>query len=243
MNINIKLSLFGLGLFLFFPLVVKAQQTDPTLTAAVILQTEELKSAYKKRNETQNKLIEAQAAVAGAMIEVHRVENTILEYMSNASSAMNDLYMLKRSAELVSVRIPEQLTKMAKAVPDNYKGTAITVLTSKTVTQVTSEMTYLYSFMSQLVTSSKYTLGDGKGDTSGKKNINLLSAAERYYIASEVTNRLEKIYRKLYNITYQIETLDWMDAWYNLDSSSWAKFQNGTSISESMMKQWDRLKK
>ena len=230
------------SIVLISPSISYAQQTDPTLTAAVILQTEELKSAYKKRNETQNKLIEVQATVAGAMIEVHRVENTILEYMSNASSAMNDLYMLKRSAELVSVYIPEQLTKMAKAVPENYKGTAITALTSRTVTQVISEMTSLYSLMSQLVTSSKYTLGNREGEPTDKKNINLLSAAERYYIASEVTGRLERIYRKLYNITYQIETLDWMDAWYNLDSSSWAKYQNGKSISESMMKQWDRLK-
>ena len=32
---------------------VRAQQTDPTLTAAVILQTEELKSIHKKRKSTQ----------------------------------------------------------------------------------------------------------------------------------------------------------------------------------------------
>lgn len=232
-----------LGIFSFSPFVSQAQQTDPTLTAAVILQTEELKSAYKKRNETQNKLIATQAAVATAMEQVHQVENKVLEYMSNASSAMNDIYQLKRAAELVSTHIPNQITEMTKAVPDNLKGTAITALTSKTVSQVTTEMTSLYGLMSQLVTSTKYSFNDGKDDGSGKKNVNLLSAAERYYIASEVTGRLEKIYRKLYNITYQIKTLDWMDAWYNLDSSSWAKFQNGKMISQSLMKKWDKMKK
>lgn len=241
-NTKVRFSFF-LGLLISSPLVSMAQQTDPTLTAAVILQTEELKSVYKKRNETQNKLITVQTAVGAAMTEVHKVEDKILEYMSNASSAMNELYMLKRSAELVSVRIPEQLNKMAKAVPDNYKGTAITALTSKTVTNVTTEITSLYSFMSQLVTSSKYSFNDGKDDTSGKKNVNLLSAAERYYIASEVTGRLERIYRKLNTLTYQIETLDWMDAWYNLDSSSWAKFQNGKTISQSLMNKWDKMKR
>lgn len=232
-----------LGFLLSLPLSGKAQQTDPTLTAAVILQTEELKSAYKKRNDTQNKLIEAQAAVAAAMIEVHRVENTILEYLSNASSAMQDLYLIKRSAELVSVRIPEQLSQLAKAVPESYKGTAITALTSRTVNQVTSEITSLYAFMSNLVASSRYSLGTSHDNTSGRKNVNLLSAAERYYIASEVTGRLERIYRKLYNLTYQVRTLDWMDAWYNIDASSWARFHNGKSVSESVIRQWDRLKK
>lgn len=232
-----------LGIFSITPFVSHAQQTDPTLTAAVILQTEELKSAYKKRNETQNKLIATQAAVATAMDQVHNVENKILEYMSNASSAMNDLYQLKRAAELVSKYIPEQLTEMTKAVPDNLQGTAITALTSKTVSQVTTEMASLYGFMSQLVTSTKYSFKDGSASDSGKKNVNLLSAAERYYIATEVTGRLEKIYRKLYNITYQIKTLDWMDAWYNLDSSSWAKFQNGKTISKSLMTKWDKMKK
>ncbi|MCH5236479.1 MAG: hypothetical protein J1E95_01605 [Muribaculaceae bacterium] len=232
-----------LGICAFTPLESMAQQTDPTLTAAVILQTEELKSAYKKRNETQNKLIAAQAAVATAMEQVHGVENKILEYMSNASSAMNDIYQLKRAAELVSTHIPNQLAEMSKAVPDNLKGTAITALTSKTVSQVTTEMASLYGLMSQLVTSTKYSFNDGKDDTSGKKNVNLLSAAERYYIATEVTGRLERIYRKLYNITYQIKTLDWMDAWYNLDSSSWAKFQNGKTISQSLMTKWDKMKK
>ena len=36
-----------------------AQQTDPTLTATVILQTEELKSIHKKRKSTQEKIIAA----------------------------------------------------------------------------------------------------------------------------------------------------------------------------------------
>lgn len=40
-----------------------AQQTDPTLTATVILQTEELKSIHKKRKTTQEKIIAAETAV------------------------------------------------------------------------------------------------------------------------------------------------------------------------------------
>lgn len=241
-------SLFSKSIFLTVACVgmiqstpVRAQQTDPTLTAAVILQTEQLKEAYKKRNETQNKLIAAQAAVAVAMEEVHKVENKVLEYMSNASSAMDNLYQLKRSYELVTNLIPNQLVKMGKAVPQNYTGTAITALTSRTVTDVTTELTSLYGFMLELVTSTSYSFTK-RESSSGNKNVNLLSAAERYYIASEVTGRLEKIYRKLTSITYQIQTLDWMDLWYNIDSKSWAKYQNGKMISEDLIRQWNRAK-
>ncbi len=68
-----------------------AQQTDPTLTATVILQTEELKSIHKKRKTTQEKIIAAETAVTLALDRVHNVENKMLEYLSNAQGAMQNL--------------------------------------------------------------------------------------------------------------------------------------------------------
>ena len=84
-----------------------AQQTDPTLTATVILQTEELKSIHKKRKTTQEKIIAAETAVTLALDRVHNVENKMLEYLSNAQGAMQNLYQIKRAAELVTVEIPK----------------------------------------------------------------------------------------------------------------------------------------
>ena len=84
----------------------RAQQTDPTLTAAVILQTEELKSIQKKRKSTQEKIIAAETAVTLALDRVHNVENRMLEYLSNAQGAMQNLYQIKRAAELVATEIP-----------------------------------------------------------------------------------------------------------------------------------------
>lgn len=65
-----------------------AQQTDPTLTAAVIAQTAELKSIHKKRKTTQERIIAAETAVTVALDRVHSVENKMLEYLSNAQGAM-----------------------------------------------------------------------------------------------------------------------------------------------------------
>ena len=75
---------------------ITAQQTDPTLTAAVIAQTAELKSIHKKRKTTQERIIAAEAAVTVALDRVHSVENKMLEYLSNAQGAMQNLYQIKR---------------------------------------------------------------------------------------------------------------------------------------------------
>ena len=70
---------------------VFAQQTDPTLTAAVLAQTAELKSIHKKRKKTQEQIIAAEAAVTVALDRVHSVENKMLEYLSNAQGAMQNV--------------------------------------------------------------------------------------------------------------------------------------------------------
>ena len=44
-----------------------AQQTDPTLTAAVATQTEILKKIFKTRDKTQKEIIATEVAVTAAM--------------------------------------------------------------------------------------------------------------------------------------------------------------------------------
>lgn len=235
-----KILFIAIAMSLFFTKEVSAQQIDPGLAAVVEIQTETLKDAYKKRNSTQEMLIATQAGVAAAMKSIHDVENKVLEYMRNASAALDNIYQLKQAAELVGEKIPTQMKKMVTAVPKNWEGTAVTTLTSKTCASVATEMASLYGFMNELVTSSQYSLGSGKDANSGKKNINLLSAAERYYIANEVVYKLQTIYRKLWYITWQIENLDWSDALRNLDPATWAQLNSGKAVSQRLIKQWQK---
>lgn len=93
---------------------ITAQQTDPTLTAAVIAQTAELKSIHKKRKTTQERIIAAEAAVTVALDRVHSVENKMLEYLSNAQGAMQNLYQIKRAGELVLTEIPKNCDPLLK---------------------------------------------------------------------------------------------------------------------------------
>ena len=218
-----------------------AQQTDPTLTAAVILQTEELKSVHKKRKTTQEKIIAAETAVTLALDRVHSVENKMLEYLSNAQGAMQNLYQIKRAAELVTVEIPKNTTLLKNSVKGNLKGTAIAALVSDEITDAASQMAALYPFMQQLVTSGSYDVTNAEGKTE-KHKVNLLDSAERYYVANEVVTRLERINTDLFILAWQVRTLSWNDLWFSLDPEGWASVMAGKNIVNGLVTDWNNIK-
>lgn len=218
-----------------------AQQTDPTLTATVILQTEELKSIHKKRKTTQEKIIAAETAVTLALDRVHNVENKMLEYLSNAQGAMQNLYQIKRAAELVTTEIPKNTSLLKNSVKGNLKGTAIALLVSDEITDAAAEMAALYPFMQQLVTSGSYNVTGSDGKTE-KHKVNLLNSAERYYVANEVVSRLEAINTDLFILAWQVRTLSWNDLWFSLDPEGWASVMSGKNIINGLVTDWNNIK-
>ena len=169
-----------------------AQQIDPTLTGAVFAQTSTLKNIYDKRQKAHEKIIAAETAVTVALDRVHSVEDKMLEYLSNAQGAMQNLYQIKRAGELVATEIPRNCDLLLKSVGSNLKGTAIAAIVSDELADAATQMAALYPFMRQLVTSGSYDVGSSDGD-SEKHKVNLLSSSERYYIANEVLTRLEAV--------------------------------------------------
>lgn len=218
-----------------------AQQTDPTLTATVILQTEELKSIHKKRKKTQEQIIAAEAAVTVALDRVHAVENKMLEYLSNAQGAMQNLYQIKRAGELVLTEIPKNTALLKNSVKGNLRGTGIALLISDEISDAAVQMAALYPFMRQLVTSGTYNVigDDGKNE---KHKVNLLSSAERYYIANEVVSRLEAINTDLFILAWQIRTLSWDALWFSLDPEGWASVMSGKAVVEGLVTDWKYIK-
>lgn len=214
-----------------------AQQTDPTLTATVILQTEELKSIHKKRKKTHEQIIAAEAAVTVALDRVHAVENKMLEYLSNAQGAMQNLYQIKRAGELVLTEIPKNTALLKNSVKGNLKGTAIALLVSDEISDAAAQMAALYPFMQQLVTSGTYNVtgDDGKKE---KHKVNLLNSAERYYIANEVVSRLEAINTDLFILAWQVRTLSWNDLWFSLDPEGWASVMSGKAVVNGLINDW-----
>ena len=194
-----------------------AQQTDPTLTAAVGAQSAMLNNLFSKREKTQKKIIAAETAVTVAMDRMHKVEDQMLEYLSNAQGAMQNLYQIKRAAELVTTEIPQNMNLVKKS---------------------------LYPFMKQLVTSGSYNVSDydEKGNPVNKKHkVNLLNSAERYYVANEVVTKLESINTDLWLLAWQIRTYSWNDLWYGLDPVGWASVMSGKAIVEGLIYDWQYL--
>ena len=216
-----------------------AQQMDPALTATVIAQTTELKNIHKKRKKTQEKIIAAEAAVTVALDRVHSVEEKMLNYLSNAQGAMQNLYQIKRAGELVAKEIPQNCNLLLKSVGSNLKGTAIAAMVSDELADAATQMAALYPFMKQLVTSGKYdvTGADGKNE---KHKVNLLNSSERYYIANEVVSRLEAINTDLFILAWQVRTLSWNDLWFSLDPEGWANVMSGKNIIGSIVAEWNQ---
>lgn len=216
-----------------------AQQTDPALTAAVLAQTAELKNLHEKRRKTQEKIIAAETAVTLALDRVHSVDDKMLEYLSNAQGAMQNLYQIKRAGELVLTEIPQNCSLLAKSVAGNIKGTAIAAIVSDELADAATQMAAIYPFMKQLVTSGTYNVTGADG-TNEKHKVNLLSSAERYYIANEVVTRLETINTDLFILAWQVRTLSWNDLWFSLDPEGWASVMSGKNIIGGIVAEWNR---
>ena len=223
-----------------FVLRSSAQQTDPTLTGAVLTQTQMLKDLFKKREKTQQQIIATEAAVTLAMERMHQVEEKVLSYLSNAQGAMQNLYQIKRATELVAVEIPKNMSLVKNSIPGNLKGTAIATLVSDELLDATTQMLSLYPFMKQLVTSGSYDVTNSDGKTE-KHKVNLLNSAERYYVANEIVTRLESINTDLWLLAWQIRTYSWNDLWFGLDPDGWATVMSGKAIVDGLILDWKYL--
>lgn len=236
--------ILSIAIMLSIGINASAQQTDPALVGAVGVQTAMLKDIFSNREKTQQKIIAAETAVTVAMDRMHQVEKKMLDYLSNAQGAMQNLYQIKRAAELVTTEIPQNMNLVRKSVPGHLKGTAIALLVSDELTDAATQMASLFPFMKQLVTSGTYNVDgyDSQGNpTTEKHKVNLLNSAERYYVANEVVSKLETINTDLWLLAWQIRTMSWQDLWYGLDPEGWAAVMSGKAIVESLIYEWEYL--
>lgn len=224
---------------------INAQQIDPALTSAVLLEQQTLKKIYEDRHKTENKIIAAETALTLSLDRLHQVEDKMLSYLSNAQVAVQNLYQIKRAAELVATEIPNSISFLTSGIPSHLKGTAIAAVASRRIKDATTQMASLYPFVQQLVTSGSYNVSDYDSNgnyTTQQHKVNLLNSAERYYVANEIVTRLESINTSLYLLGWQIRTMTLSDLWYNLDPKGWARAVNTKAISETIIYKWKHLK-
>lgn len=222
-----------------------AQQVDPALTSAVLAQQEVLRKVYEDRMKAENKVLAAETALTLSLERIHQVEDKMLSYLSNAQGAVQNLYQIKRAAELVATEIPKNISFVTAGVPSHLKGTAIATLASRQISDATAKMTSLYPFMKQLVTSGSYDVSgyDDQGSyVTEKHKVNLLNSAERYYVANEIVSKLESINTSLYLFGWQIRVMTLSDLWFSLDPQGWAKAIHSKAIAETVIYQWNHIK-
>ena len=226
--------------------IVRKLRTDG-LYAVYIRIVHNRKPGYIKTNKIvdadhiskDNEPTDPEVAVTASLERIHHVEDKMLDYLSNAQGAMQNLYQIKRAGELVVKEIPQNCSLLLKSVGGNLKGTVIAAMVSDELTDAATQMTALFPFMKQLVTSGRYdvTGDDGKNE---KHKVNLLNASERYYIANEVVSRLEAINTDLFILAWQVRTLSWNDLWFSLDPEGWANVMSGKNIIGGIISDWNQ---
>lgn len=218
-------------------------QIDPALATAITTQMVTLSNIYSKRENTQNKIIAAEATVTLAMKRMHDVEDKVLSYMANVQGAFQNLYQIKRAGELVAKEIPENMNNVRQAIKAaGFQGTFMATTVGSELKSITMDMMSLYPFMSQLVTSGTYNTTDfnESGDVVQKRNkVNLLNAAERYYICNTVVDRLENINTSLYLLSWEIRTMRWRDLFFKLDPEGWASVMTAQNIVNGIIADWN----
>ena len=212
-------------------LCIHAQQTDPVLTAAVTSQTFTLKSLFDARKSTQEKILAATGIEEVQLKQLHAIEQKVLDYMANVSGLMQNLYQVKRTTELVTVEIPRNINAVSKACKGHLKGTAIALAVSDEIRSIYTEIGSLSALCTSLV----------KTKTVDSNKVNLLNAAERYWLCEKIVTSLEDINTALYVLSWQIEYLSWDDLWRGLDPDTWANYMQGKWMAESCIRDWDDL--
>lgn len=228
------------ALILLFPISHMAEVVvvDPLTSGAIIEQTVQLESAYKKRANLRQQIIAAQTAISGGLAIIHTIENKTLDYMKNASGALQNMNQLKNIG-LYSVEIEEQLVGLAKDIPDNPKGAAITAICHKQAAKTYSDIAGLVSVVNSLVKST-YSFSNESGD-DGKKHVNLLNSAERYQILMDVEHQMKQIIHNIKLIRYFVRSLDWMDLWKGLDRKSYIKAISIDMDIKFLLNKWNKL--
>ena len=140
---------------------------------------------------------------------------------------------MKRTAELVTVEIPRNINAATSACKGHLKGTAIALAVSDEIKSVYTEIASLSALCTSLV----------KTKTVDGNKVNLLNAAERYWLCEKIVSSLEDINSALYVLSWQIQYLSWEDLWRGLDPETWSNYMQGKWMAESCIRDWDDLLK
>lgn len=205
--------------------------SDPALTAAVAADMASDKVNFGARVKSHLALIAEETALNATMHKLHKLEEKAVDYLSNASMAVENLYQVKRIGELVAIEIPKNFKELIRNAKGNLQGSVVTILVSDYVKDARLQMLALAPMVANLVTSGTFNFG------KGEKKVNLLNAQERYYILSDILRRLESINTDAKIMRWQVQMLSWKTIVFKYSPLTWGRFINGKYIAKKVLMQ------
>lgn len=214
-----------------FPSVAMAD-IDPVLAVAVETETWRLDERYKENKKLRDKILAAEAVIGVGLEQIHKTEEKILEYMSHASSAVQNAYQIKEIA-MITADIYNQCASVKDAITSNPRGAVLASIGSKKVKEASEEIISCSTMLRTLILTGKMNYGD-------KEKVNLLSAAERYYLLNSIYSSLSKVRADLWLFACQVRYWTVTDLWMHLDYKSWALMIGMQSNAKYVIRMWNQ---
>lgn len=196
-------------------------QADPAVAAALVYASEIEKTALDNIKTEQNNIVKAQTIMNVELDKIRALQKRTYDYLTNISAAVENAKDIKKSYEL-TVKIYNLCGELKTAISKNPQGLVTTVVGTKQISDLTTEMTSLYSYIA--------------GITLNKKT--LLNSAERLIITGQVVHRLEKIHFKLYSLVYSVYSLSFKDLPRLLAPDIYYSTISKKDIAQSIINSW-----
>lgn len=195
-------------------------QADPALAAALVYASETEKKALDDIKQEQNNIVKAQTMMNIELDKIRALQKRTYDYLSNISSAVENAKDIKKSYEL-TVKIYKLCGELKSAISANPQGLVTTVVGTKQISDLTTEMTSLYSYVAGI---------------TNKKT--LLNSAERLIITGQVVHRLQNIHFKLYSLVYSVYSLSFKDLPRLLAPDIYYSTVSKKDIAQSIINSW-----
>ena len=189
-------------------------KSDVALTAAVLEMSRKYNEEAKQRRTLQGQILAAEAGTALALENIHKIESDMVDYLSNANSAVSNLYQIKQCLELATVTIPKNFKALKDALAANPKSAVLGISVDKVYIDIVAQAVELYAFLKPLVLS-------GSVDTKTGKKVNLLNAAERYHILNTTYSKLWSLNHDLLRMRSNAQYAGWGSLLHTYDRETW----------------------
>ncbi|WP_320809423.1 hypothetical protein [Porphyromonas somerae] len=196
-------------------------QADPFVAAALTYASETEKKALDNISKEQNSIVKAQTVMNIELDKIRTLQKRTYDYLTNISAAVENAKDIKKSYEY-TVKIYKLCGELKSAISANPQGLVTTVVGTKQISDLTSEMTSLYSYVT--------------GITLNKKT--LLNSAERLIITGQVVHRLQNIHFKLYTLVYSVYALSFKDLPRLLAPDIYYSTISKKDIAQSIINSW-----